>query len=286
MRRVRTAIKGFTLVELLVVIGIIAVLVGLLMPALGRARAAAIKTACIARMRELGNAVQLYATDNKGFVPPIWQDSDLPPVHFSRPAIFSTTSDPMNDCYLTKYLGNGDTSKRYVCPLLEADAGYSTTGNQSYRYNQLLGGYRGASVQRPNPAVSGHYFAQPYKLSQLHSSTQVAVFICTDTVVNGFGNGGNAMWFRQDSSTVSSIVGNSYHWTNQTGNLQLHGTSTLAGTYIGYLSAISPKRQGYVNVAYADGSVRPTAFRIDAYPVKYQGSDFFYINPDHPTPKW
>ena len=65
-RRHRSA---FTLVELLVVIGIIAILIGILLPTLNRARESAKKTACLSNIRELGNAFRLYAASNKDIMP-------------------------------------------------------------------------------------------------------------------------------------------------------------------------------------------------------------------------
>jgi prepilin-type N-terminal cleavage/methylation domain-containing protein len=66
---------GFTLVELLVVIGIIAILVALLLPALNRARAHAINVQCLSNLRQIGQVCLQYAVENKGFLPPCQPDS-------------------------------------------------------------------------------------------------------------------------------------------------------------------------------------------------------------------
>ena len=64
--------KGFTLIELLVVMVIIALLVGLLLPALGRAREEARKTQCRSNLRQIGLAINMYSTDNHSYVPVIY----------------------------------------------------------------------------------------------------------------------------------------------------------------------------------------------------------------------
>ena len=61
--------RAFTLVELLVVIGIIALLIGILLPTLNRARQAANSTACLATLRQIGQACHMYAVANKGSLP-------------------------------------------------------------------------------------------------------------------------------------------------------------------------------------------------------------------------
>src|SRR5262245_35549169 len=69
LRLRRTAPPGFTLVELLVVIAVIAILISILMPSLSAARRQARTVACMSNLRQFGMAMQIYEHANESFIP-------------------------------------------------------------------------------------------------------------------------------------------------------------------------------------------------------------------------
>ena len=69
LRRGSTPARAFTLVELLVVIGIIAMLIAILLPALNRAREEANKIKCLANQRQIGMAYLMHAAEHRNYVP-------------------------------------------------------------------------------------------------------------------------------------------------------------------------------------------------------------------------
>lgn len=81
-------ISAFTLVELLVAIGVIAALLALLLPALGKTREAGRRTACLAHLRDIGNLFQLYLNENRQRIPRVNPLPSRQPPLLNAPSIY------------------------------------------------------------------------------------------------------------------------------------------------------------------------------------------------------
>ena len=145
--------SGFTLVELLVVIGIIAVLIAILLPALAKARASANRIVCLSNVRQLYTGIALYCNDNNDVFPQCAAAADgISRTSYAEDWLYWQTGRVIDDSPIAKCLNlSGDNLKKVLrCPLqvLEGRIPYpgSLTGQGPYLYSYGLNGRVGENV--------------------------------------------------------------------------------------------------------------------------------------------
>jgi prepilin-type N-terminal cleavage/methylation domain-containing protein/prepilin-type processing-associated H-X9-DG protein len=162
MRGKLTKRVGFTLVELLVVIGIIAVLIAILLPALTKAREAANRAQCLSNLRQIGQMYYLYANLYKDQVP------------------LGVRSNVYQDNYTVRYTGVGQYysfGHFYKANLVKSPAVLycpSRAGDSVYEYNSVLNPWNPDNP--PGSFTGGSYTRAGYGMRPMNENQRPVLF--------------------------------------------------------------------------------------------------------------
>jgi prepilin-type N-terminal cleavage/methylation domain-containing protein/prepilin-type processing-associated H-X9-DG protein len=201
-------LRAFTLVELLVVIGIIAILVGILMPSLSKARAQAAETKCQSNLRQWMIGLQMYVNQSKGALPRTGDDGDRatepvgvwdsPALWFNAlpPLVSSKPYSELQDLYTMTGLRlpiEGDNSL-FVCPSTsmalraQGDASDAVTSDGYFQHYGIQPGTANTVERRKSficyvvnskmdDRTSGVDDERNMKITQLRPAAKVPVFV-------------------------------------------------------------------------------------------------------------
>jgi prepilin-type processing-associated H-X9-DG protein/prepilin-type N-terminal cleavage/methylation domain-containing protein len=147
--------RAFTLVELLVVTGIIALLIALLLPAIGNARQSAIRVSCLGSLRQMGIEAQAYLNDNHGSYPSAQFVSPDFTTFFCWDLTTIYASNPPPQVVPGLLWRSHDPMKIQQCPAFDGAADWGVDPYTGYNYNtSYIGHGQGEAIEAPAKATS------------------------------------------------------------------------------------------------------------------------------------
>ncbi len=240
--------NGFTLIELLVVVAIIAVLVAILLPAIGKAKEIGMQMSCAGRMKQVGLGMHMYFGDYQDTFPPYkyadsvgmlyWADLLKPYVNDKNPN-WGADSSPCGDVFFCPKMGPGFIWNGRNC----------STKYMGFAYNNYA---LGGDMWKKPTEICGKTMRlskiqSPDKILCLAEAFQLAIWVP-----------GNPLW------SVNQVDdGGRIHYRHR-----MTSTQDIPG-------------DGYCNVLYTDGHISPAA----QGEIKY-GWDNFYLKYPYMEEGW
>lgn len=163
--------KDFTLIELLVVIAIIAILAGMLLPALNNARESGRKSDCLSKQKQIGMMGHFYSGDYDDFLLPVARVTSSAQAitdgwtNLLNPYIPGNTSDPLNK------------ERFFICPSDRNPMKHSwqATARCSYGYSDAMGNFNKWNTWKANATISKRYV--PKKVGSIKNPSGCAAMV-------------------------------------------------------------------------------------------------------------